>query len=347
LRELQACTGRSLPSILSELATCWREGFAPWEYLVYKFYEAPVFQKRAMFLSRRKAERLNDKLNARSNWVLVDDKLICQSRLEQAGLPVPKVHAVFSPHPRTCLSSPVYQGAEQIRDFLERADFPLFMKPIADGQGNRCRRIESWDGSSLKTFLGKVPMSKLLEWVEQDSPFGDAGLFLSEVIQPHPDLRDWHSSTSTVRIGVLLTPSGPVILRTSIRIPVGHQVKDNFDPSEGINMAAQVAPESGVVGNAVSGFGVTERAFTHHPDSGVPIAGLQLPHWQRAREVVLTGSLLFPGLKFQHWDIALTESGPVVLEVNVRGGIQLYQQPASQPFMDEAVRDLLEPLIGY
>jgi hypothetical protein len=72
-----------------------------------------------------------------------------------------------------------------------------------------------------------------------------------------------------------------------------------------------------------------EQGLTHHPDTGVPLIGIQLDGGEAVRELALEASRKFGLMGTIGWDIGLTEKGPVLIEGNnlwgandqkVRGG---------------------------
>ena len=48
----------------------------------------------------------------------------------------------------------------------------------------------------------------------------------------------------------------------------------------------------------------------------MPIEGFQLPVWTEACQLAREAARLFLPLRFVGWDIALTETGPVLVEAN-------------------------------
>ena len=53
----------------------------------------------------------------------------------------------------------------------------------------------------------------------------------------------------------------------------------------------------------------------HHPDTGVLIEG-QIPLWDKVKEVVQKICLTIPELEYLGFDIAITDHGVKVLEIN-------------------------------
>src|SRR3546814_17168936 len=54
-------------------------------------------------------------------------------------------------------------------------------------------------------------------------------------------------------------------------------------------------------------------------------AGFQVPYYREAVDLALHASTAFADIRLQAWDIAITDSGPVPLEVNVVGSLFIPQ----------------------
>src|SRR3546814_4543433 len=70
--------------------------------------------------------------------------------------------------------------------------------------------------------------------------------------------------------------------------------------------------------------------FQQHPATGQQLVGTRLPHWQEVRRVNDACARLFAPVRYQSLDIALTDAGPVVVEVNVGGSFVLPQMASGQ-----------------
>jgi hypothetical protein len=112
-------------------------------------------------------------------------------------------------------------------------------------------------------------------------------------------------------------------------------MSDNFMHGETGNLLAYVDPESGKVGRVITGVGTALKEVDRHPETGATIPGAMLPDWPRVKETCLTAGRCYPGLRFQHWDVALSRSGPQLLEVNVEGSLDLHQLAGGRGVLDE------------
>ena len=84
-------------------------------------------------------------------------------------------------------------------------------------------------------------------------------------------------------------------------------------------IGAGIDMETGLITRAV----VKGEVITHHPDTGVPLIGFEIPHWKRVLELA---SRCGPavGLGYCGADIVLdVNDGPLVIEVNAHPGIEI------------------------
>lgn len=77
--------------------------------------------------------------------------------------------------------------------------------------------------------------------------------------------------------------------------------------------------------------------FETHPDTGAPIAGMEVPYWPQIRDLVVHSARVLSFMEYIGWDIVVTPDGPVVLEANINTGMNVLQ--AHQPlFVDPRAR---------
>jgi hypothetical protein len=71
----------------------------------------------------------------------------------------------------------------------------------------------------------------------------------------------------------------------------------------------------------------TER----HPDTGGRLAGFRLPHWSEALALCLKAHASFSAYAYVGWDVAFTDDGPVLVEGNLRWGVESMQRAHYRP----------------
>jgi hypothetical protein len=130
---------------------------------------------------------------------------------------------------------------------------------------------------------------------------------------------------ATVRTLMLNAPQGPILHRAVCRFPTGTNMVDNFKHGQLGNLLASVDPADGTVRRVIVGTGMEMREPDHHPDTGQPLSGVRLPDWNTLVEVCRAATAVMSGMRIQGWDIALSERGPLLLEVNFLGDFDLYQ----------------------
>ena len=112
----------------------------------------------------------------------------------------------------------------------------------------------------------------------------------------------------------------PEICYTALRIGSGGATVDNFSMG-GLVAAADV--ETGVVmTDAVDSAG---NRFSEHPDTGEPIRGFEIPCFLEAKEMVLEAAKGLNG--HIGWDVAISNNGPVLIEINTGPGNRILQAP--------------------
>ncbi len=90
--------------------------------------------------------------------------------------------------------------------------------------------------------------------------------------------------------------------------------------------------------SCVRGTGVQLTRDEAHPDTGQTVNGFDIPHWPELCDLTRQAASVFPGIRTQSWDVALTDQGPVFLEVNFGGDLNLAQLAHGAGVLDEDYR---------
>lgn len=297
---------------------------APDEYYQYGLYDDQRFdmrQKREFF--GRQMERDLCKVLDSAAWsAIAHDKLMSYATFRALKLPYPKVHGVYH-RTRWYGDSTTMRCREDLETFLnDRASFPLVAKPVQGMWGSGVFAISEYDreqGRLLLTSGESLSLGAFLQAMEKERD----GYLFQDLLRPHPLLRSAVGDRiCSLRIVLILDPD-PIIISTLWKVATGRAMADNFwEPG---NLVGPVDAATGQVGQLFTGMGLHRTPVDTHPDTGVRLVGMTLPDWEQTIELCTRAAASLPGLKMQAWDVALTDRGPKLLEVNIIGGVRLPQ----------------------
>jgi hypothetical protein len=327
-------TGKSMSSQLSEVLRLRlsKTALSPSEYYEYHLYrDTTSFANKREYLGWRKSRELDSELNLDSWRACANDKLLCHILLRGLEFPLPTIRAIYNKSGRQFGNAISLADIHAVGDYVRNdASFPLFVKPIVGSFGRGAIQITGYDrnGDHVELANGEtVHMDKLLHNFDFE-PFN--GQLFQEVLKPHPKISErCGNRICSVRITVVLRDGGPRILYTVWKIATGRNMTDNLAGGKIGNLTGWVNPETGVVERVARGMSDDYVEVATHPDSGERLLGFQLPDWTKTLALCLNAASALPGLRLQNWDIALCDTGPVILEVNTEsdfGPDQLYGQ---------------------
>ncbi|OXX48361.1 hypothetical protein B9J93_04645 [Vibrio sp. V17_P4S1T151] len=141
----------------------------------------------------------------------------------------------------------------------------------------------------------------------------------SEIIQ-HNYLNEIYSkSVNTLRAITLRHDNGNVeFIAAILRIGVAGKEIDNCCAG-GLLIGIDVDTGGCVKSFATYSFG--NQRVERHPDSGFDFSSLQLPNWEYIKNEILLSADKLTQLNLAGWDIAITENGISIIEVNTVFGI--------------------------
>ena len=335
-------------SAAAQVREIWQLRFGPGrlrpdEYYSYGLYDDRRFgfADKQRFLGRATQERILRRCNAPEWWLLAHDKLVFYALLEGHGLPVPRTRALYH-RTRRCSAAPRLSEPAALATWLRaNLDQPCFAKPVAGIRSIGVAALQAYEpaGDRLR-FMGGRTLA-VDEFVAQLEPYRKDGYLFQEMLAPHPALALLIGRRiGTVRLIILLEDGAPSILHALWKIPVGDHPADNFwRPG---NLLAALDAESGRIMRVIQGVGPDQRELQRHPDGGGELKDATFPEWPALRALGFEAATVFPGLRMQAWDIALTERGPLLVEVNIGGDFNLPQLAHGRGLLDERFRAFLE-----
>ncbi len=278
-----------------------RTGCTYKEYLIYRFFDLTPEEQEKVFVAKysRKITAKYD-VNKEFNDMLYDKE---------------RTNVYFSEYLRRpwCVNTKI-----SLEDFTEKfADSKrVIYKPL---DGNRGRGVEAFD----------IDRENAKEVYDQLITYPD-GVVEQYVVQ-HPQVSQLSpDSVNTVRMVTISSNTKDItadgkrvdIAYAALRIGGGKSIVDNFHSG---GMVAAVDLETGkLVTDAADMEG---NVYKEHPMTGTVIKGHQIPYFEEAKAMVLDAITKNKVEGYLGWDVAITEDGPVLIEVNVIPGVVLLSMP--------------------
>ncbi|QEF98774.1 hypothetical protein Mal15_28300 [Stieleria maiorica] len=292
----------------------------PDEYFMYELYDDARYTPEAKQTFLGQSNMMFD-----SPWTeIARDKQIMSALLQGLGLPTPETQAIVH-STRTYPGAAALRGRDDVCRFLRsEANYPIFGKPFDCACSVGTAKITGYDKAEDAVIVGdghRIPVEKIADLVEN---LGRAYLFQTLML-PHDSIENLIGPcVSSVRMFVMSDENGCDLFRASWKIPASANDADNFWRAG--NMLAGVDVETGKIGRTLIRTGGATEPIETHPITNVKFSEMTFPHWDQMRDVVLSAAKHLPSCHFQGWDVAMTDRGPVLVELEGDGGNPIMEQ---------------------
>lgn len=246
--------------------------------------------------------------NPRRHFPLADDKLQTKSLLEAAGVPVPATYRVYRYF---------YELSDLKNDLLKYTDFVI--KPSRGSGGGGIVVIAGREGDDWLGPGGRRYTIDELRKQISDIIFGvysfdlsDAAVIEERVVQ-HPEMTVL-SPFGLADVRVILLQDRPVLAMS--RIPT--RASDGRANLHQGALGLGIELETGRTTHAI----LKNESAKVHPDTGEALLERVIPHWPEIMRNAQRAAEQVP-LKYLGVDIGVSEHGPVMIEINVRPGLQI------------------------
>ena len=260
-------------------------------------------------MNRRNAACILDH-NPRALFPLVDDKLRLQALCGGIGVPTPAVYATVTTHSRLRNLGKRLAGHA---DFVIKPNHGSAGRGILvvigrDGDKFRRHNSELWSAEQVRQHV-----SDILSGMYSLGGRPDAAI-IQQRVHLHPAFDSIaYKGIPDVRVVLYRDEPAMAMLRLPTRASNGRANLHQGGIGAGIDLA------TGRTCHAVQ----RNRFVERHPDTGVPVVGMQVPYWnevlQMSARVVAAVGLGYIGV-----DIVIdAEHGPMLLEANARPGLAI------------------------
>lgn len=306
------------------------------DYIALRLFDPALDDEaRKTFAGKSAGKAIARNLNYNEHWLAVcGHKLVAETVIRGFGFPIARTRAIYAPGCRYPAFETLTSGDDIAAYVTRRAAMPAFGKPISSSLSLGTIGILSADAAAgtLALSNGRTLEAKTLA-ADIVANFADGYLF-QDMLQPAAGLAAIGvTHVATARFYTLNTGTGAKVFRAALKLPIGANMADNYWRDG--NVLAAVDYDTGRILRASSGHGPAQVEVERHPVSGAPIVGFELPHWREAAATVTAAADTLGELPFIGWDVALTDTGPVIVELNDSPDISLPQMAERRGVMDE------------
>jgi hypothetical protein len=314
---------RSWPSVAADmLYIFFRLGYYPDNYGKCRLWEIPRSDWRWYYGSGYnpfQRARLSRKVQRPAYKIMFHDKQVAQLLAESLGIRMPGCRGYI-------------ESGRTIQEFLTElarrygTSGELIIKPVLGKAGRSVYKAVLDDGQvrvyGREGELVVRPIAVKERFIVQD------------LISQHPGMaRFSDQSLNTLRMLTLLGhDEESLLLAAFARFGVGPSVVDNWSAG---GIAVGIEPGEGKL--RPLGFDKRGRATTRHPTSGVVFEGLAVPFWREAVAFARRIQSLFPFYGMLGLDVAITQTGPVLVEINPSPDLVLQEQTSGPLFRNPRV----------
>ncbi|MHC4984435.1 MAG: sugar-transfer associated ATP-grasp domain-containing protein, partial [Planctomycetota bacterium] len=289
------------------------------EYYSYQLYDDAKYsaEEKRKFLGKNGMTKIYGRVISPYFIGLSHDKLVAEAVVRGVGLPLPQTYAVYH-ELRSHGSVPVLRSPQDLMDYLRsQLTYPCFAKPINGWQSRGVAHLERYEEKTDSLALGDGRIVQVEDFAQEIGKLS-SGFIFQELLLPHPILAQvCGERVSTIRCIVLVSEKRVEIFRAAWKIPANGNVADNFwRPG---NLLADVDVADGRVRRIIRGTGPDQEHVERHPDTDKELIGTTLPEWAGVKRLSEDVASIFPHLHIVASDIAITDRGPVVVEVNAGG----------------------------
>ena len=289
------------------------KGLTSDEYYDFGF-DSQTEEFRRTFLGLNEQRYYLDFLNPIKYYILARNKFFTHKILEDTGIKTSALYCYYQPEGCIIDSKSIANNLRDVMRILKsRQVHECVIKTTECSHGDNVYVVKGIEYGEADCKLSLFNGSQmLLSAMLENSPL----LFENVVRQTEQFSAFNPSSVNTVRFMTALYPDNKARLIAAL-IKIGRHGACVDNAGGGGNVGACVDMQTGKLKYAIQfdGWGKVKE-ITHHPDSGALIEGVRIANWDKIVEQVLNFQESFPYIKAAGWDIAITDDGPVVIEVN-------------------------------
>lgn len=298
-------------------------------HLIWKHYGITVmFHGKKVFVDEYFSERLHEKEHKVEEYMLereaahifwmssshdiakmrqIDNKTSGYEFLQKNHLPTTNRYGILKSTGEQIIWESTNGDTGTLMDLMN-IHHKVFIKPDNDGIGRGCAILEKGENGGLLINKQHITERHFAQQLKRH-------LLVEEIVTQIPECAEWHpGSLNTLRLITMRNSDTKelYIERAIYRMGVGDAPTDNWCTG-GIGVKVHPNGELDKYGYFCD---PVKAPCTVHPDTEKLFEGAILTHYKEAAQLVLKAHKLVKRINGIGWDIAFTERGPIIIEMN-------------------------------
>ena len=306
-------TGMRVHVFFDYLSLYRKKGLTHDEYKDFEF-EKQSDEFRQTFLGLNEQRYYLDYLNPIKYYSLARNKYLTHKILENTGVRKAELYCYYQPEGKVIASDEIANNTQDVYRILKKKHVAqCVVKTTESSHGDNVyvvNHIDYGNDDCIITLFNN-------EIVKFSDIIGETPLIFESVIRQTAQFASFNeSSVNTIRFMTVLYPDNKARL-AGIWMKFGRAGRCVDNAGSGGNVDACVDMTEGEIKYVTEFNGWRNvKAISHHPDTGTLLEGVKIEKWNDIVEQVLHFQECFPYCKAAGWDIAITDEGPIVIEVN-------------------------------
>lgn len=268
-------------------------GVNPKEYYWFHF-DGKTDEQKSSFFTRQMFRKFLKRNNRPEFVQILNDKYIFS-----------KTYSEFTG--RKVIRSGRNMTTAELEDILKDTDRVIF-KP-KDGSGGVGMKVIDKsaypDTDTLANELRALPDGVIEQWIKQHESLTKA----------YPE------AVNCIRVATLYRDGKCHFLGAVFTLGYNHEKIANALQGA---LFGLIDMETGVVVSDLCNY--SDKLYKEHPDTGFIARGYTIPYWKQVLELTAKAAAVVPEVGYVGWDVAITETGPVLIEGNsLSAGYFAYQ----------------------
>ena len=309
------------------------------EFIQYGFCNPDIsYEEQKRFAGKQAQQAFNLIYNDKTWYAATKHKLFFETIMNGAGMASPDTLAVYDRKGRGT-TDVLLKSRQELENFLSNGDnFPLFAKPTTGLLSIGSFRIDKRTEKGLIINASHtVPVPDVCDYIQGVSK---KGYLFQRVLNPHNKISEISGEViASCRFLVFNFEDKAVVHSCCMKLPGSGEVADNFWRKG--SLLCNIDNKSGVITRACLKHENHVEELTNQHELFKKLIGFQLPDFEEATLLVSKAARHFAGIRVQSWDVAFTDKGPLMLEVNYGGDLNLSQLASNEGVMGEQYCALL------